>query len=174
MGGLYVFARVSLFKNCFELQPAFNLLMRRPLQLHLTPGEIVGNISRTVSVSAPNPVVVPDMPAMSKFVVDFYASKVKTMKVIHTKLTPQQPGKLGVQQQRGQQKAYIHPGGDRDSDEEGEVNTKSKLPTIVNEVEADNAKAPELSAENKAAEAVDKVCAAEDVVPESNDVMDTS
>ena len=34
--GLYVFARVSLFKNCFELQPAFNILMKRPLQLHST------------------------------------------------------------------------------------------------------------------------------------------
>lgn len=37
--GLYVFARVQLFKNCFELQPAFNILMKRPLQLHLVPAE---------------------------------------------------------------------------------------------------------------------------------------
>lgn len=37
--GLYVFARVSLFQNCFELTPAFNQLMVRPLELHLAPYE---------------------------------------------------------------------------------------------------------------------------------------
>lgn len=38
--GLYVFARVNLFRNCFELQPTFNLLAKRPLQLHLCPNEV--------------------------------------------------------------------------------------------------------------------------------------
>jgi len=170
--GLYVFARVSLFKNCFELQPAFNLLMRRPLQLHLCPGEIQGNCSRAVSVSAPNPVVVPDMPAMSKFVVDFYASKVKTLKAIHAKLTPQQPGNLGMSHQSSR-RAAIHPGGDRDSDDEGEAPAKSKMTTIVNEVESEQKRAPELSAENKAAEALEKVFSNEEV-PECNVSMDTS
>ena len=37
--GLYVFARVSLFQNCFELTPAFNQLMVRPLKLFLAPDE---------------------------------------------------------------------------------------------------------------------------------------
>jgi len=37
--GLYVFARVALFQNCFELTPAFNQLMIRPLQLFLAPRE---------------------------------------------------------------------------------------------------------------------------------------
>ena len=37
--GLYVFARVGLFQNCFELTPAFSQLMARPLQLHLAPDE---------------------------------------------------------------------------------------------------------------------------------------
>ena len=37
--GLYVFARVLLFQNCFELTPAFNQLTARPLQLHLAPNE---------------------------------------------------------------------------------------------------------------------------------------
>ena len=68
--GLYVFARVSLFKNCFELQPAFNILMKRPLQLHLCPNELFPS-KRMANVTAPNPVIVYDMPMMSKFVVDF-------------------------------------------------------------------------------------------------------
>jgi len=37
--GLYVFARVALFQNCFELTPAFNQLMVRPLRLFLAPHE---------------------------------------------------------------------------------------------------------------------------------------
>ena len=65
--GLYVFARVSLFKNCFELQPAFNILMKRPLQLHVCPNEVYP-CTRQASVTAPNPLIVYDMPMMSKFV----------------------------------------------------------------------------------------------------------
>ncbi|XP_053671136.1 RNA helicase aquarius [Anopheles nili] len=37
--GLYIFGRVALFKNCVELQPAFRLLMNRPLELQLRPDE---------------------------------------------------------------------------------------------------------------------------------------
>ena len=37
--GLYVFGRVALFRSCYELQPAFQLLCQRPLQLHLVSGE---------------------------------------------------------------------------------------------------------------------------------------
>jgi intron-binding protein aquarius len=37
--GLYVFGRVSLFSNCFELTRTFNQLMQRPVKLQLMPGE---------------------------------------------------------------------------------------------------------------------------------------
>jgi intron-binding protein aquarius len=37
--GLYVFARGTLFANCFELQPAFRQLLGRPTQLALVAGE---------------------------------------------------------------------------------------------------------------------------------------
>ncbi len=37
--GLYVFARVRLFRNCFELTPAFEKLTARPDKLHLAPSE---------------------------------------------------------------------------------------------------------------------------------------
>lgn len=37
--GLYVFARGSLFANCFELQPTFRQLLGRPTQLALVAGE---------------------------------------------------------------------------------------------------------------------------------------
>ncbi|XP_030854514.1 RNA helicase aquarius isoform X2 [Strongylocentrotus purpuratus] len=37
--GLYVFGRVSLFQNCYELSPTFRNLMSRPIHLHLVPSE---------------------------------------------------------------------------------------------------------------------------------------
>ena len=37
--GLYVFARVQLFKSCYELTPVFNLLTQRPNKLHLVADE---------------------------------------------------------------------------------------------------------------------------------------
>jgi len=148
--GLYVFARVSLFKNCFELQPAFNILMRRPLQLHLCPNEVVP-CKRIASVTAPNPVIVYDMPMMSKFVVDFYQNKVKEMKVLHARHMSARPGEVKTQEKgKG---AMRHPGQDRDSDDEAEG--KNKYAEIRNEVEVEEEK--ETSGENKAAQAVEKV-----------------
>ena len=47
--GLYVFARVGLFKNCFELQPSFKILLKRPLQLHLCPNEVQMRLNLIIS-----------------------------------------------------------------------------------------------------------------------------
>jgi intron-binding protein aquarius len=37
--GLYVFGRLSLFENCFELMPAFSRLKQHPVTLRLVAGE---------------------------------------------------------------------------------------------------------------------------------------
>jgi len=37
--GLYVFARVKIFQQCFELKHAFDLLLKRPQKLHLVTNE---------------------------------------------------------------------------------------------------------------------------------------
>jgi intron-binding protein aquarius len=37
--GLYVFCRVDLFKNCYELTRTFNLMLKRPTKLQLIPSE---------------------------------------------------------------------------------------------------------------------------------------
>merc|ERR1712241_569063 len=127
--GLYVFARVTLFKNCFELQPAFNILTRRPLELHLCPNEVYGS-TRQANVAAPQPLIIYDMPQMTKFVYDFYANKVAAMNEISK---PPQINKLDDHQVQGKEskhKVGQHPGDDRgDSDDE-----KSAYPEIVNEV----------------------------------------
>lgn len=143
--GLYVFARVSLFKNCFELQPAFNILMKRPLQLHLCPNELFPS-KRMANVTAPNPVIVYDMPMMSKFVVDFYQDKVKQLKMIQARMAPK-PGEIKPVLKTGATRQ--HPGDD-DSDDEDKVVLKE----IENELEKEDKM---VSAENKAAAALEKV-----------------
>jgi len=148
--GLYVFARVSLFKNCFELQPAFNILMKRPMQLHLSPGE-TRPTARAASVTVPSPTVIYDMPMMSKFVGDFYQQKVTEIRSLQAKLSTAAPGEVASGSGRGQ---GTHPGHDRDSDDEAEGKTpaaKKPLEAIVNEVGMEVAEEQPVSAENKAA-----------------------
>ncbi|KAK0074618.1 hypothetical protein PV326_012289, partial [Microctonus aethiopoides] len=78
--GLYVFARVSLFKNCFELTPAFHQLMQRPLKLQLLPNDTYP--TQRLNDDEPKvPVVeIEDMPHAANFVYDFYTKKVEGMK----------------------------------------------------------------------------------------------
>ena len=44
--GLYVFAHVNLFKNCFELTPAFNIICSRPVESVLMVNSIYTNLPR--------------------------------------------------------------------------------------------------------------------------------
>ncbi|XP_062863448.1 RNA helicase aquarius isoform X2 [Trichomycterus rosablanca] len=67
--GLYIFARVSLFQNCFELTPAFNQLTARPLQLHIRPQEYY---TSTEQRSAEPDQVIKDMPEMTNLVYNMY------------------------------------------------------------------------------------------------------
>uniref|UniRef100_W5N2Y6 RNA helicase aquarius n=1 Tax=Lepisosteus oculatus TaxID=7918 RepID=W5N2Y6_LEPOC len=70
--GLYIFARVSLFQNCFELTPAFNQLTARPLQLHIVPDEYYPT-SRLNGSRPVHPVqVIKNMPEMANFVYNMY------------------------------------------------------------------------------------------------------
>merc|ERR1711936_182817 len=167
--GLYVFARVALFKNCFELQPAFKIMMQRPLQLHLCPNEVFPS-QRVASVSAPNPVIVYDMPMMSKFVTDFYEKKVKELKSIQARHLA--TVKLGeIESKNSGAGAAIHPAADRDSDDEAEG--KTKFTEIVNEVEEEARKVAEPSGENKAAAALEKVFTQEETEESEEAEMET-
>eukprot|EP00795_Rhopilema_esculentum_P003100 gene3100-1391_t len=75
--GLYIFARVSLFRNCYELSPAFNQLCARPQKLFLAPWE-------SYSTARPNDkppqgqfFVSEDMPHLAKFVFDIYGERIQ-------------------------------------------------------------------------------------------------
>nr|XP_018901599.1 PREDICTED: intron-binding protein aquarius [Bemisia tabaci] len=66
--GLYIFARVSLFSNCFELMPAFHQLTQRPVQLHLCTSERYGT-KRSITAPPPPPVhIVENVNQMASFV----------------------------------------------------------------------------------------------------------
>ncbi|XP_069675214.1 RNA helicase aquarius [Periplaneta americana] len=118
--GLYIFARVSLFKNCFELTPAFSQLMARPLKLHIIPQEAFPTKRVNNAVPQGVPQEVEDMPQMAAFVYEFYIQKVQAMKSAFY-------GAQKVWQKPGTHKAAApehfvshHPGADDDTDSEEE------------------------------------------------------
>ncbi|XP_055013721.1 LOW QUALITY PROTEIN: RNA helicase aquarius [Boleophthalmus pectinirostris] len=77
--GLYVFARVSLFQNCFELTPVFNQLTARPLELHIRPNEYYSQ-EQPRDVSAQPDRVVKNMPEMANLVYNMYMHMIQSQK----------------------------------------------------------------------------------------------
>ena len=76
--GLYVFGRVGVFANCYELTPAFNQLLLHPTDLHLCPGELYPT-NRQAGTLPKKGKVIKDMPEMSKFVYDFYYDTIERL-----------------------------------------------------------------------------------------------
>jgi intron-binding protein aquarius len=79
--GLYVFARVSVFKNCYELAPSFNLLMQRPLELHLLPNEAFPTARKVAEAANTPPFEVKQMSEMVEFVYHYYQQKIEQWKI---------------------------------------------------------------------------------------------
>lgn len=79
--GLYIFGRVSLFKNCFELQPTFKLLMSRPQTLQLVKDETFPTERKIGQKVKPKEIVdIEDMTAMAQFVHKIYMIKFEDFK----------------------------------------------------------------------------------------------
>ena len=75
--GLYIFGRVSLFSNCFELTPAFQYLMVRPLQLRIIPSErYPPRKERAMKIDVK---VIKDMTEMHQFVYNMYIKIVQNI-----------------------------------------------------------------------------------------------
>jgi len=72
--GLYVFARVSLFQNCYELSSSFDILTKRATKLQIVPSERYSNtFNRNVFVEPEQDIIeIQDMPELHKFVYDMY------------------------------------------------------------------------------------------------------
>lgn len=81
--GLYVFGRVSLFSNCFELTPTFNKLMARPLQLHIAPSEVYPPSRKMNEPIKGEAMIMKNMPHMAQFVYDFYNQKINRLMSQH-------------------------------------------------------------------------------------------
>ncbi|XP_017062116.1 RNA helicase aquarius isoform X1 [Drosophila ficusphila] len=79
--GLYVFGRVSLFKNCLELQQTFKLLTQRPLKLSLVPEDSYPT-DRFASASVDNKDIktIENMSEMAQFVYERYMAKMEELK----------------------------------------------------------------------------------------------
>ncbi|XP_020850487.1 RNA helicase aquarius [Phascolarctos cinereus] len=70
--GLYIFARVSLFQNCFELTPAFNQLTARPLHLQIIPTEHFPTTRKNGEKPSHPVQIIKNMPQMANFVYNMY------------------------------------------------------------------------------------------------------
>lgn len=75
--GLYIFGRVSLFKNCLELQKTFRLLLQRPTNLHIFPEEEYEPLCIS---DRKNPIIMEDMPAMVRFTYELFQKKLEEWK----------------------------------------------------------------------------------------------
>ena len=96
---------------------------------------------RQANVTAPNPLIVQDMPQMCKFVYDFYANKVASMAEIAAaaaaKKLPMEPDEK-IKATKPEGRLGQHPGEDRDSDDDMEDKKPQEFPQIVNEVNEEN------------------------------------
>ncbi|MEQ2188243.1 hypothetical protein GOODEAATRI_013027, partial [Goodea atripinnis] len=112
--GLYIFARVSLFENCFELTPAFKQLTARPLQLHIRPHEYY---SQEQPRDEKPDQIIKDMPEMTNFVYNMYMHMMQTSQ----KYRQQQQQKLAPPPEETQKDAAVDPA--RGSSEEPQPET---------------------------------------------------
>ncbi|KAF3845008.1 hypothetical protein F7725_008171 [Dissostichus mawsoni] len=76
--GLYIFARVSLFQNCFELTPVFNQLTARPMQLHIRPHEYYSQEQPYRDASGQKDQIIKNMPEMTNMVYNMYMHMIQT------------------------------------------------------------------------------------------------
>uniref|UniRef100_A0A0K0D9B0 Intron-binding protein aquarius n=1 Tax=Angiostrongylus cantonensis TaxID=6313 RepID=A0A0K0D9B0_ANGCA len=78
--GLYVLCRASLFRNCFELTPAFNILCKRPPHLLIIPSEAFPTQRKCGERSDGERISIENTIHMSTFVHDFYMSNMESMR----------------------------------------------------------------------------------------------
>lgn len=134
--GLYVFARVKLFQNCYELTPSFNLLMERPLELHMCPSETYACRRKTSEPPEGELYIMKDMPQMVNFVFEFYKYKVETaqthMKVLKPFIEP--PKRRRKRPAMDNSLVDVHPGAsdsDDDDDSDSDDEDDSEKPEVV-------------------------------------------
>lgn len=135
--GLYIFARVTLFRNCFELTPAFEQLTSRPIKLHLILNEYYPPTRQNNKKPTGKLMVVQDMTHIANFVYEFYIQRVKQLKQLYPSENKwDKPGDIHLKSHDG----FIssHPGEDRDTDSEDEDSGKQQLPIPIQDEPVEN------------------------------------
>ncbi|XP_007576287.1 RNA helicase aquarius [Poecilia formosa] len=138
--GLYIFARVSLFENCFELTPAFKQLTARPLQLHIRPHEYY---SQEQPRDEQPDRIIKDMPEMTNFVYNMYMHMIQTSQ----KYRKQQQQKLAMPPQQSQEDAAVETEQGSSAEPQPETPMEQETPGAAN---------PEPNAEKAAEEEGDQ------------------
>ncbi|XP_017768552.1 PREDICTED: intron-binding protein aquarius isoform X2 [Nicrophorus vespilloides] len=137
--GLYVFARVSLFENCFELTPAFQQFIKRPNKLHLVLNEMYPTERQHLQPPpTESTTVIEEMTQMANLVYSYYMGRVKAMKdFYYAQKKWDEPGACDVKDR--DRMISKHPGEDRDTDsedeegDEGDKRNKMQVPTPIQE-----------------------------------------
>ncbi|XP_066245723.1 RNA helicase aquarius [Euwallacea similis] len=178
--GLYIFARVSLFQNCYELTPAFEQLTQRPTKLHLLLNELYPTQRlNSEQPSAPS-MIVEDMTHMANFVYQYYMDRVKALKIQYEETQKQweKPGNVECKSHEGM--ITSHPGEDRDTDSEDEGEQKGAQVAVpiqdepieeIVTVTVDNA--PEVEGMEQVQEINDQDEEMDETTTADSEVMDT-
>lgn len=126
--GLYIFGRVNIFRNCYELQKAFNILLSRPTELKLVPSEVFGTCEREVGdvVAEEQCETMESMTHAADFVYKYYMKKVEELKMkmeAMQDLYAKKPGAEGEEEEEGS----ANEGEEEDDKSEGEDNGEGVL-----------------------------------------------
>lgn len=118
--GLYIFGRVNIFQNCYELQKAFKILLERPTELKLVPTELYGSCSRQMTDTVPEDAVetLQTMSGMADFVYKYYMKKVEDMKMQMEKMQD-----MYAKKPIAEKAAAGGGGGDEDEEDGGEASS---------------------------------------------------
>ncbi|KAF2016247.1 DEAD helicases superfamily protein-like protein [Aaosphaeria arxii CBS 175.79] len=111
--GLYILGRRDVFESCFELKPAFDVLLSKPDSLTLVMDEMFGETSRTVDQQVPEggEAVMQGVEHLGKYVFEMTKAKVEAMKANGGVLPPS----------AAQEESVMDVDGDEDADREDKV-----------------------------------------------------
>ncbi|GAP89209.1 putative intron-binding protein aquarius [Rosellinia necatrix] len=99
--GLYVVGRREVFEACYELRPAFDLLLQRPDKLVLSTGEMWPSdriLTEEEGAAAPNEAVMEGVEHLGQFVYEMTVSKIKQLRA-----------EQGLSEQEGVNEAGLQP-----------------------------------------------------------------
>lgn len=80
--GLYILGRRSVFESCFELKPAFDVLLSKPDELTLVTGEMYGQVNRLVNGNVvEGEAIMEGVEHLGKYVFEMTKAKVEALKL---------------------------------------------------------------------------------------------